>query len=479
MARTHDAPWRVVAASVLALAMMLGGAPRQASAGGVGWVTGVVTAGGAPLAAAWVVLTPVTDTGDWAGDSHQVATDGSGRYLFEGIAPGHAKLHVRAPLTGGFVATFWPGVYTFGQAGTVPVAHQGFVADIDLPVGRSIEGRVVAQDTGEPVVGVQLIARIADAAWSEPAGRFEQGGRPGEFTIHGLPPVPVRVHVQVPQGSAFLGDGYWSDGTVTGRRIDDPGDVTGLVIRLPRGGEVSGTVRDDQGRPVPGATVRFENCQYGCPREVTTDGSGAYRVGGIAPSARMIVHAWTPGMVDQWYDGASDWFAATPIDLGPGEARSGVDFVLLGGGVLIGQVVAGDTGRALIGVPAYLQALSDPSRRYFAHFSDYDLDRYQIGPVPPGSYRLVLLPNSSQSQYWPARWQAATGIATTGIISFGTRQRAEVVVTLARSQSDPDCHEPAAWRGLFRGFLAADPWPAAASCPPPGRAPGATAVRSA
>ena len=204
----------------------LAGAPAlaaPASADGLGSVSGVVTADGTALSAAWVVLTPVTETGDWAGESEQVATDLAGRYSFAGLQAGHVKLHVRSPLVGDFVATYWPGVYAFGQAGVIPVTSQGFVADIDLPGGRSISGRVIAEDTGEPVEGAQLVARIAGAAWSDPAGRFEPGGAPGTFEISGLPPVAIRLHVQVPPSSPFLGDGYWSDGSESGRRVESPG----------------------------------------------------------------------------------------------------------------------------------------------------------------------------------------------------------------------------------------------------------------
>jgi hypothetical protein len=80
-------------------------------------VSGVVTAGGAPLAAAWVVLTPVTEAGDWAGEPSQTTTDQSGHYVFPDVSSAQVKVHVRAPLTGDHVATYWPGVHTFSQAG--------------------------------------------------------------------------------------------------------------------------------------------------------------------------------------------------------------------------------------------------------------------------------------------------------------------------------------------------------------------------
>ena len=70
MARTRQRSAGGAVMCVLALALALLGAPVPASADELGSVSGVVTAGGAPLSAAWVVLTPVTATGDWAGEVH-------------------------------------------------------------------------------------------------------------------------------------------------------------------------------------------------------------------------------------------------------------------------------------------------------------------------------------------------------------------------------------------------------------------------
>ena len=100
--------------------------------------------------------------------------------------------------------------------------------------------------------------------------------------------------------------------------------------------------------------------------------------------------------------------------------------------------------------------------------------------MPPDIYRLVLLPNSSQTAYRPARWLTATGIDTSGVIRFAPGQESEVVVTLARAQPDlPDCAGAEGWQGLFRGFLGSDPWPPARPCAPAPGAPGSTTARSA
>lgn len=504
----HQSRGRVVLC-VLVVAQALLGHPQASANDPVGSVSGVVTAGGAPLATAWVVLTPVTANGDWAGWPLQVATDENGRYAVDDLAAAHVKVHVRSPLTGDYVTTYWPGVYAFGQAGTVTVTPGGSMADIDLPAGRSIEGRVVAEGTGEPVEGVRIVARIADALWAEPVGRFAAGAGEGEFDIGGLPPVPVRLHVQVPQGSPFLGDGHSSDrGPTANRRVDKPGDVTGLVIRLPRGGEVTGTVRDEGGQPLGGAWVRVENCHSGCPRETATDESGAYRIRGIPPSDRLIVHARAPGTIDQWFAGATSWTAATELGLGAGEVRVGVDFVLVAGAVLVGRVIAGDEDQPASDVAFYLESVVTPGRRYFADFSESDAGTYRIGPVPPDTYHLVLLPTARQAQSQPARWFDATGIDSFGVISLDPGEEAEVVVRLDRApaasspahppgppvgstggQSDTgtsgaatppaQCSVAAGgWQGLFRGFLGEASWPLTPSCPAAGAASMPPVVRS-
>ena len=96
--------------------------------------------------------------------------------------------------------------------------------------------------------------------------------------------------------------------------------------------------------------------------------------------------------------------------------------------------------------------------------------------MPPDTYRLVLLPSSRRSSYWPARWLTSTGIDTSGVIRLDPGQEVEVEVRLARTrtprESDtltepPQCLSPASdWPGLFRGFLGDEPWPRPLWCPP-------------
>ena len=101
---------------------------------------------------------------------------------------------------------------------------------------------------------------------------------------------------------------------------------------------------------------------------------------------------------------------------------------------------------------------------------------FRVGPVPPDTYRLVLLPSSRRSAYWPARWLTSTGIDTSGVIRLDPGQEVEVEVRLARTRAarvsdtltePPQCLSPASgWTGLFRGFLGDEPWPRPLWCRP-------------
>ena len=156
--------------------LSIGGVPAPAAAELVGSVSGTVRAAGVPVANAWVTVTPVTPTGDWAGRPVQTTTDRDGRYEVRDLYATHVKIQVRAPSFSGLASAYWPGAYSFASAGTLRVASSGSTADVDLPVSGSISGRVVDADTGDPIVGARSWSRM----WMpRPAGsRLDRLGSP-------------------------------------------------------------------------------------------------------------------------------------------------------------------------------------------------------------------------------------------------------------------------------------------------------------
>ena len=137
------------------------GMPTPAAASLVGELSGTVTGGGAPLPNVWVTLTPVTDQGDPAGTPKRTLTDESGSYEFPEVYDRAVKVHVRAPLFGELVDTYWPDVHSFAQAGIIEISSWPVTADVDLPVGGSVTGRVVDAETGAAVPDARVSAVIA------------------------------------------------------------------------------------------------------------------------------------------------------------------------------------------------------------------------------------------------------------------------------------------------------------------------------
>jgi hypothetical protein len=484
-------------------ALVLLGLPGPASATQRGSVSGTVTGDGRALANAWVAFTPVTATGDWAGRGGVTSTDEQGRYRLPGLDVAHVKIQVRAPVSGGFVATYWPAAYTFGTAGVLQVSPSGAVADVDLVRGGSVRGQVVDAATGLPLVGARVTAHpVAGSGWeSVGSPTLGVGAGPGSFAIEDLPPIPVALQAQAPPGSNHLGT--WFDGAGfldRAQRIDGGADTSALVIAMAEGAELSGTVRDDRGEPVPGASVTLLGCPGLCPLRAETDPSGTYRIPAIPPGRGMLLHASSDsrGYVAQWYRRPGESQEAR-LELVGGQELSGLDLVLTRGAFLTATIVDDRTGNPLTGISAELVSEANPLLGYLPGSRDELIARaatdfllpddpedsaaeeyvqatFTIGPAPPGTYRLVVYPGHSNRAYLPVAWGQSQGIDRTGVVRLEPGERVTAVVRLVRrSPASAADGAPAAptrpgsgpgaagagsalgnqggWPGLFAGFL--------------------------
>lgn len=474
--RVVDEPGGCLRAVLLGLLLgllLLPGPTAPASAEQVGSVSGTVTAAGEPVAVAWVTLMPVTPSGDWAGRPVQTTTDQRGRYVFGDLSVHHVKIQVRAPSFSDRASTYWPQAYAFSTAGILRVAASGSTADVDLPVGASVSGRVVDAVTGDPVLGARVTAHVDATPGWEPVGSAGPAG-PGQFVITGVPPVPVALQVRPPTGSNHLGQ--WYDGAGFHGQADrvQPG-TSDIVIRLREGGQVSGVVRDDLGREVPGAAVTIMRCPVRCPMTVVTDDEGAYRFTGVpaAPGLRAFVDATDVGLLSQWYAAPGPQF-----DLAAGEILDAIDFTVTRGALLTGRVIDGQTGVPIPGASAVLVDVDNPRRSFLPRVVEDPgapapaPPAFTIGPVPPGQYSLIVYPGARNGDYLPVQWVGSVGLDDAGLVDLHRGERAEVSVLLARQQvpeqgagglrssgagGDPGHPGPSGgWPGLFGGFLVAD-----------------------
>jgi hypothetical protein len=460
--------------AALGLLLVPGSTAMASGAEPLGSLTGTVTGDGAPVASALVTLTPVDRLGSTAGQAQRTFTDGRGRYAFPDLPEGWVKLQVRAPLGGDLVDTYWPADHTFDDAGVIAVEAGTTMADLDMPAGGSASGQVVEARTGAPVVGARVTASIADDRASGSVGSIGSVGGPGQFSLTGLPPVPVELSVALPPGSPFLPP-QARPGAGGSLRLDGGAITTDLTIGLRRSATISGTVRDDAGAPVVGADVRLVGCLPGCPRHATSDALGRYRLEGVAPGSGLAVvaqPAW--GLLGPWYPSREATARVADLDVGEGDALQSVDLALTRPAFVTLDVLGAGSAEPLPAIVRLTTTGRTHSQYFASRASDAPADatvadplRLSVGPVPPGEYSLSIRMGVADIGYLPTRWVADTGTPGTPTIRLAPGARNSAVIRLATTEGQPDVDPatagsatPGGWPGLTRGFLGPPSGPA-------------------
>jgi AcrR family transcriptional regulator len=270
----------------------------------------MVLAGAAPVAGARVEL---RSTLVWRADS-----DAAGVARLEGVGPGFLPLRVEAP---GF-APVSQMVVTDAGPGTQRVL-------VRLEVGFAASGRVVDPE-GRGVAGARVWPRSASEPFPtmDPAFDAVTSDQQGHWRIPALAP-----------GSYQFLAGHPDFAQVTSPPVPiGRAPVDGIDLRLEGGGQVTGSVRGPDGKPVADAEVRAAALSgmaiWPDLREVFTDDAGRFRLAGLPRRAihLMALHG----------SGAS---AVAIADLGATRAAS-IELTLAVQGTIAGLVVDG-RGRPL------------------------------------------------------------------------------------------------------------------------------------
>ncbi len=158
-------------------------------------------------------------------------------------------------------------------------------------VRGTLAGRVLAADTGRPIVR----ARVSINAAELPGGRVAQTLDDGTFSFTEVPAGRYTV-TAARTGYVTLSFGQrrpFQPGTPL--QLTESASLTGVDIRLPRGSVVTGRVFDEVGDPMPGITVRVLRYQYaqGVRQLVPAGGGqsddrGEYRIWGLNPGEYFV-----------------------------------------------------------------------------------------------------------------------------------------------------------------------------------------------
>ncbi len=354
----------------------------------------------------------------------QTVTDSSGEYVIS-VPPGFYLVYADRK---GYRGEFYDDVVDPLQATPVQVTENEHVTGIDfglLPLG-SISGKVVDQETGQPIVGALVgafperfrpylvaIGEVDPGVRARLRGLFARTDSTGSYTIDGLP-----------AGTYFVGavaEGYlpefWQEaatiGDATPVEVNDGVETTGIDFTLTHGGAIAGFVFSKKDSlPVSGAVVRVRLKGTGFVRIGYTDDTGAYKVRGL-PTGSYYVYADAEGFVGQYYDGVFRKSEATLVEVTAPNVTEGIDFYLpsepTDRSFIAGHLTNQEDGTPIPG--GIIVAI--PLGRGRAHFAiSGPLGGYRIPGLLPGSYVvLAWAPGFVAEFYDNARnWRKATPV---------------------------------------------------------------------
>jgi hypothetical protein len=255
---------------------LLIGAFVAAGAQQTGSITGrVVAEDGGGMPNVTVSLSSAAYNRASAGRPTTATTDEDGNFAFTGLAP--RVYYVGVMQAKGYVNRPVPAAERNNRAGV----RIGETVTLAMIRGGVVTGRVTGA-TGEPMIGVQVMAMMVKDAEGNPI-RAQFGGRQrstddrGVYRLYGLSPgtyvVVTRNNLYAPGMSAYDGDAptYYPSSTrdtAAEVTITSGGEATGIDIRYrgERGHAVSGTVSGGGGespRPLIGAAVTLVSVPAG------------------------------------------------------------------------------------------------------------------------------------------------------------------------------------------------------------------------
>jgi hypothetical protein len=241
-----------------------------------------------------VIMAPEGDHVAVERAANEIAILPDGSFVFTHVAPGVYRIRARAGTASGDAP--WLALYR------VVVGTRDMDVALTLRPGASVSGRLNADAVNAvkpaTLAGVQIQAPLADGSGAGETAAAEVV-RDGSFTIRGVMPgrhfvtVAGLPHPWVLQRVTYRGQDITDSGldTDSGQSIDDV-----RVTITDAATDVSGTVRDTDGRPAPGAVVLIIP---GAPQlrtaasrrfgRTSSDMDGRYHYRGLPPGEYRIV----------------------------------------------------------------------------------------------------------------------------------------------------------------------------------------------
>lgn len=289
-----------------------------------------------------------------------------------------------------------------------PVVSVRSQSAVDKAATSTISGKVTVGGKGLSGVVVGLV--ISDQYHFRPTRFRATTDEDGNYRITKVPPGTYDVR---PASPAFV--------ATEGRKsliVGTNETVENIDIALERGGVITGTVTDADGRPVIEETVHVSAATRAQPLgylpNVRTDDRGIYRAYGL-PAGSYVVSAGSDthsyvasrrretGHQRTYHPSAVDPAAATVIDVSEGSEAINVDIALRGGARAYsarGRIIDSDSGQPMpktrVGVQVFLRHGASASRDVAESTKDGE---FKVENLAPGKYAVYSEPSPDSDWY--------------------------------------------------------------------------------
>ncbi|HET7684788.1 MAG TPA: carboxypeptidase-like regulatory domain-containing protein [Candidatus Limnocylindria bacterium] len=346
----------------------------------------------------------------------QAVTGSDGGYALR-LRAATYKVSAHPPSGSSYLARWFADAPHSGLAQPIALSASSapYTANMALPLGYTISGRITDATTGAGLDGVLISAQLPPASPGQCC--TGAGGAPtrdgGYYTLM-VPAGPYILGVNgQPVDHAFLW--YRAGGGTTDPMqatvISGPPSVTGVDLALPAVQRISGTVRAD-GAAVGGANVSAFDANLPCCTSVTgarTAGDGTYTL--YVPVGATVKVRFDPpppaptgpAYLTQYWDHASTFAAATPISAAAGSPVTGVDADLPPGYRISGRVTD-SAGAGIAGVFVNANDAATPPERCCpspAGWSITAADGTYAFVVPAGTHRVFA---NANGQPYTSAW---------------------------------------------------------------------------
>jgi hypothetical protein len=377
----------------------------------------------------------------FAGRKNQ--TDDRGVYRVYGLGAGNYRISVGQAAAGGggmtfmgmsgqYPKTFYPSVSEEAKATIIELKEGAEVAGIDITVGKlsrgfAVAGRVIDADSGQPVANVYIGHAVVDETTQQMGAMNFGGGASdanGKFRLEGLRPGHYAAFTFPSQED----NASYSEPVQF--EVAD-GDVTGIEVKLRRGGTISGVVVLEGNSDLAGTALLqtvtliayVERKNLGAPSysrsSIAADGTFQFK--GLAPGkARISVPGFpTPpkglSLTRVELDGADH---PEGLEVAAGAQVKGVRLVFVyGTGSIRGEVKL-EGGTLPEGSAIQVMVRSGPGDpRNFNRVAEIDARlHFFIEDLAPGNYELVVrrVTISGDKPGPPAELQKQTVVVANG-----------------------------------------------------------------